>query len=381
MRRETFIFFLLLFTVCSCSNDDDIDYGELSTTRQEAIDIVELVNDHWQDKHPEYGDSFWKKGTYHTGNIEAYKLLSKQKYYDYSLGWAEQNLWKGARSNHKESWVYTNGYSHNHVLFADWQVCFQSFTDLYVIDGELDHSRIARAIEVMEYQMSKNVEDYWWWIDALYMAMPVMTKLYNITGDELYLKKLVEYFDYTDNLLFDAEIHLYYRDENFIYPNYQTEAGIKEFWSRGNGWVFAGLAKVLSDLPIDNPYREKFEERYKQMAESLVEVQQNGGYWTRSLLDPAQAPGYETSGTAFFTYGLLWGINNGILQKEKYKSASIKAWNYLRYTALQSNGTVGYVQPVGNRAIPGETISKNSTSDFGVGAFLLAACEMARYLD
>ncbi|WP_333864804.1 glycoside hydrolase family 88 protein [Sphingobacterium sp.] len=29
------------------------------------------------------------------------------------------------------------------------------------------------------------------------------------------------------------------------------------------------------------------------------------------MLDPEHAPGRETSGTAFFTYGLLWGINNG----------------------------------------------------------------------
>ena len=30
------------------------------------------------------------------------------------------------------------------------------------------------------------------------------------------------------------------------------------------------------------------------------------------------APGPETSGTAFFTYGMLWGVNDGILDCKTY---------------------------------------------------------------
>jgi hypothetical protein len=41
---------------------------------------------------------------------------------------------------------------------------------------------------------------------------------------------------------------------------------------------------------------------------------------------------------------------------------------------------VGYVQPIGERAIPGQTVSADSQANFGVGAFLLAACEYARYI-
>ena len=45
---------------------------------------------------------------------------------------------------------------------------------------------------------------------------------------------------------------------------------------------------------------------------------------------------------------------------------------------MQENGAVGYVQPIGERAIPGQVVDMNSTADFGVGAFLLAASEMYR---
>ena len=117
------------------------------------------------------------------------------------------------------------------------------------------------------------------------------------------------------------------------------------------------------------------------MAKAIAAAQQQQGYWTRSMLDAEHAPGPETSGTAFFTYGFLWGINNGYLDRETYLPVVKKSWEYLTKMALQENGAVGYVQPIGEKAIPGQVVDKNSTADFGVGAFLLAASEMHRFLD
>jgi unsaturated rhamnogalacturonyl hydrolase len=157
--------------------------------------------------------------------------------------------------------------------------------------------------------------------------------------------------------------------------------GKKDFWARGDGWVFAGLAKVLKDLPKNDAHRDEYITKYKGMAEAIWASQQPGGYWTRSMLDSAHAPGPETSGTAFFTFGVLWGINNGYLNEKEYLPVVEKSWAYLTKVALQPDGKVGYVQPIGERAIPGQVVDMNSTSNFGVGAFLLAASEMYRYLD
>ncbi|MBP7011995.1 MAG: glycoside hydrolase family 88 protein, partial [Bacteroidales bacterium] len=137
----------------------------------------------------------------------------------------------------------------------------------------------------------------------------------------------------------------------------------------------------MQDLPEDNAFRKKIEQRFIAMAASLKKIQQPEGYWTRSLLDPEHAPGPETSGTAFFTYAYFWGINNGLLDKKEYLPTAAKAWSYLSKTALQEDFSIGYVQPIGERAIPGQTVDARSTANFGVGAFLLAACELARYLD
>ena len=167
--------------------------------------------------------------------------------------------------------------------------------------------------------------------------------------------------------------------QNMFIPNIRPEAEKKIFWARGNGWVFAGFAKVLTDLPETDKHREKYIQRFKTMAAAIADSQQPEGYWTRSLLDSDQAPGPETSGTAFFTYGLLWGINNGLLDKATYFPIVEKSWEYLTKVALQPDGKVGYIQPIGEKAIPGQIVDANSTADFGVGAFLLAACEMVRF--
>ena len=145
--------------------------------------------------------------------------------------------------------------------------------------------------------------------------------------------------------------------------------------------VLAALAKVLKDLPETDQYRQEYIDRFQTMAKSVAACQQPEGYWTRSMLDPEHAPGPETSGTAFFTYGLLWGMNNGLLDKAAYQPVVMKAWNYLTTVALQPDGRIGYVQPIGEKAIPGQVVDANSTANFGVGAFLLAACEMVRFLN
>ena len=139
------------------------------------------------------------------------------------------------------------------MLFGDYQTCFQTYADLYNI--EPDTQKIARAREVMEYQMSTDKNDYWWWADGLYMVMPVMTKLYKITGNPLYLEKLHEYWAFADSLMYDPEDALYYRDGKYLYPKHKSVNGKKDFWARGDGWVLAALAKVLKDLPETDKYR------------------------------------------------------------------------------------------------------------------------------
>ena len=217
------------------------------TDAQQVREMIEQVNDAWQKNHAPEARSFWDYAAYHTGNMEAYFLTGNETYRAYSETWANYNQWKGAKSDNRAEWKYSYGESEQYVLFGDYQICFQTYTDLYNLAP--DDKKIKRAREVMEYQMSTSQNDYWWWSDALYMAMPVMTKLYKVTHNTLYLDKLYAYLQYSDSIMFDKEENLYYRDAKYIYPKHKTVNGKKDFWARGDAWVLAGLAKVLKDLP------------------------------------------------------------------------------------------------------------------------------------
>lgn len=377
MRKHSIFFFLLEIILTSFLNTT-LKAQELPD-KAEVINIIRQVNDYWQEKHPANVRAFWDNAAYHTGNMEAYKVTQVEKYRQYSEDWATYNEWQGAKSKDKAAWKYAYGETDEYVLFGDWQICFQTYIDLYKLAP--DEKKIARAKEVIEYQMGTDRNDYWWWVDGLYMVMPVMTKLYRLTNDKQYLDKLHVYFSYAKNLMYDREDKLFYRDAKYIYPKHKTSNGKKDFWARGDGWLFAGLAKVLADLPKHDTHRAEYERLFREMAAAIQKAQQSDGYWTRSMLDPQHAPGYETSGTAFFTYGYLWGINNGLLSEEQYLPTVKKAWSYLNRVALQPNGKVGYVQPIGEKAIPGQVVNVDSEANFGVGAFLLAAAELFRYLE
>lgn len=374
----------LLVILCGCACSYLQAVGQNKSVKLSGADsikaIILLVNDSWQSTHSARVNAFWDHAAYQTGNMAAYDVTNKDAYLQYATDWAEFNQWQGATSRNKSEWKYHYGETMDHVLFGDWQVCFQTYIDLYCLDKQQDHQRIARAKEVMEYEMNTPNHDYWWWSDGLYMVMPVMTKLYKVTQDSKYLDKLFEYFSYADSVMFDAKVGLYYRDARYVYPKHKTPDGHKDFWSRGDGWVFAALAKVLEALPKNAPHWALYFNRFQSMAKALAQVQQPEGYWCRSLLDTAFAPGPETSGTAFFVFGFQKGIDNGFLDAATYQEIADKGWYYLSDIALQPDGTIGYVQPIGERAIPGQVVDKHSTADFGVGAFLLAAAARYKHL-
>jgi len=348
---------------------------------QDVVNLIVKVNDYWQAHNTPYCRGFWDNAAYFTGNMEAYKLTGKAEYYAYSDKWCRHNEWKGAKSNDKKNWKYAwYGEGDDFVLFGDWQICFQTYIDMYNL-VPADY-KVARAKEVMSYECNHPDTHFWWWADALYMVMPVMTKMYNLTGDVMYLDKLYENFAWSDSLMWDKDAQLYYRDGKYIWPKVKTSCdGGKSFWARGDGWVLAGLAKVLADMPKDYRHRDIFVERFRELAEGVARCQREGGYWSRSMLCEEDAPGPETSGTAFFCYGMEWGVNHGYLDKATFGPVIEKAWKYLATKALQADGSIGYVQPIGEKPDPTKTVNEKSQAPFGTGAWLLAACERVRYLD
>jgi unsaturated rhamnogalacturonyl hydrolase len=178
----------------------------------------------------------------------------------------------------------------------------------------------------------------------------------------------------TTDFLYDKTEHLYFRDSSYF--DRREANGRKVFWSRGNGWVFAGLVRVLEAMPADAPQRPRYVQLYRDMAAKLITIQQPDGLWRSSLLDPNAWPAKETSGTGFFCYGLAWGINHGLLDQAVYRPAVVKAWQGL-VGCVHDDGMLGSVQPIG--AAP-DKVSPDLTENYGAGAFLLAGSEMLKML-
>ena len=247
-----------------------------------------------------------------------------------------------------------------------------SYLKLYEHDHEAQ--KIAGLRESLNYAREHNGsvdgEPKWWWCDALFMAPPTWTAAAKATGDNSLLEFTDTQYRTTDTLLWSKQYHLYFRDKNFLN---RTEAnGRPIFWSRGNGWVFAGLAMVLDSLPANDARRTFYLSRYREMASEVILIQGQDGLWRTGLLDAEAYPHPEVSGSAFFVYGLAWGLNHHVLERATYYAAVERGWEGLSKN-IYADGRLGNIQPVGDS--PGK-YRPSASYVFGVGAFLLAGAEV-----
>ncbi len=299
----------------------------------------------------------WVRSTFYTGVLALYDTTKDRKYLDAATRWAEQAKWTLHGKDPR---------------FADNQAAAQVYCDLYAIDR--DPRRIASAKSVFDLQvaMPKSGRVEWWWCDSLFMAPPAFARMTRVTGERKYADLMNDMFWDSADFLLDKQEDLFFRDKNFFTK--KTEHGKKVFWSRGNGWVVAGIARILDALPADDPSRRKFTALQRRMLVKIAELQGEDGLWRSSLLDPEQFPQPETSGTAFFCYAFAWAINHGTLDRATYVPVAINAWNGL-CSKVTDEGKLGYVQKVAGA--PGR-VNPDDTQEYAVGGFLLAGSEIAK---
>jgi rhamnogalacturonyl hydrolase YesR len=150
------------------------------------------------------------------------------------------------------------------------------------------------------------------WIDDMYMITMAQVQAYRATGDPKYIDRAaLEMAAYLDKLQQPNGLFYHAPDVPF-------------FWSRGNGWVAAGMAELLSSLPADHPKRARIMAGYQTMMKSLLRYQGNDGMWRQLIDRPDFWP--ETSGSAMFTFAMVTGVNNGWLRDKAYSKAARKGW-------------------------------------------------------
>jgi unsaturated rhamnogalacturonyl hydrolase len=326
-------------------------------TRKNVIHAIEKVAD-WElaQAEPRFNQD-WTFAALYVGFMAVPKAANGDKYQQAMLQMGRKFHWQpGPR-----------------VPNADDGAVGQTYLDLYF--RYHDPAMMAPIRERMDAVMAlpDNPEKpLWWWCDALFMAPPVLTKLNRTTGERKDLEFMDREWWITSHLLYSPSNHLYFRDKSFLDKHEANGSSI--FWSRGNGWVFAALARVMAEMPRDYPSRPKYVAQFKEMAEELAALQGADGLWRPGLLDAAAYPLPENSGSAFFTFGFAYGINNGILERAKYQPVVEKAWRGL-LSHIYQDGRLGCIQPIG--AAPGDYTAASSYV-FGTGAFLLAGSEVYR---
>jgi unsaturated rhamnogalacturonyl hydrolase len=369
MKKAIILSFLALTILVSASaapgythNKQFENSPSLDTQPKKALVIAQMrrVNDYWIANNKDYGSNNWDRSVYYHGNTRLFSIVPDSAYYRYSLGWAQKYNWQP--------------YGNASTRFADDQACGAAYIDLYRMDPK--SSKIDPIKNNIHAMVISTKRDDWWWIDALYMAMPVFTKLGKEFNDNSYFQAMYELYNDTKvrRKLYNSADGLWYRDENYD-PPYKEPNGKGCYWSRGNGWVFAAHCRTLDELPASDSHRAEYIETFRKMAAALKAVQRTDGLWNSSLLDPNNFGGPEASGTSFFTYGLAWGINNGILDSAEYIGSVIKGWNGLTTVAVHPDGMLGYCQQIGLK--PGSA-TYNETKDYAVGAFLLAGSEVLK---
>ncbi|MBW7995720.1 MAG: glycoside hydrolase family 105 protein [Candidatus Glassbacteria bacterium] len=301
-------------------------------------------------------DHNWIRATWYTGVMALHRTTGDPAILRQAMDWAAKHGWREG----------------DEYDVANRKTCGQTYLELYFLKRDPEMIAHIRAFVDGRMALNESPRKRWYYCDCLYVGPPAIAMLGRATGERKYYDYLHRvYWDVVD-YLFDDEAGLFYRDSSFF--DTRTALGHKVLWSRGNGWVIAGIPRVLEYLEPDDPQRSRYVVLFRRMAASIAAVQGDDGLWRTNLADPAQFPEPESSGTAFFCYAMAWGINNGILERETYLPVVQRAWRGLA-AAVDSQGKLCRVQPVGDRPA---RVERESTHEYAVGAFLLAGSEMVK---
>ncbi|MFY0626716.1 MAG: glycoside hydrolase family 88 protein [Reichenbachiella sp.] len=357
----------LFFTQLSIAQDITSSQVQQQMTRV-ADWQIEHFRDTFSGRDKPHHIRDWTNGALYVGMLKWAQMAPDERYYQ----WLKQQGEDGEWTLHFRKYM-----ADDHTVGQLYLELYRKFGDPKMMNPTRKHlnwmmkNPSTQPITLDDY---KHIER-WTWCDALFMAPPVWAKMSKITGDEKYSDWMMSEYDATVQHLFDKDESLFYRDNSYIG---QLDNGNKIFWSRGNGWVFGGLTLLMDEYESGAKEYEYFKNLYLKMAHKLAQIQTPEGHWAMSLLGQKDYPTPETSGTSFFTFGLAWGVNNGLLDKEEFEPVIKKAWMSLE-SHITKEGMLGYVQPIG--AAPGSAWADKSEV-YGSGAFLAAGSEVYKlYLE
>lgn len=332
--------------------------------RAELLDAIRRVDDRFIADHGDPGDARWARAVYFLGDTAAWEVTAEPSYESYALSWA---------SSHAYTIIGATNYADNQCAGA---------TFLWAYGRNEDPARLASTRAALDSMVTGKNSTDWWWVDALFMAMPVFAEVSTLEGGSDYSEEMYRLYTFTKTEaggtgLWSEHDGFWWRDATHLPPAAEPN-GAPVFWGRGNGWAMGAHARVLDALPHTDPHYDEYLATFTRMARAVTASQRPDGFWGVSLLDPSHFAGPETSGTALFAFSLAWGLRTNMLPRAPYEPVLARALHGLLRDAVHSDGTLGWVQDVGEDPSSAQPVTASSTADFGVGVVLLALAEASK---
>lgn len=364
-------------------------------SKKTVLQTLKKTNEFYLSQHPFPEDSIrldgknqpsniWIRSVYFEGLMALQEVTPEARLMSYAERWGAANAW--------------GFYGGHHTRKAENLCCAQTYIDIYRKTG--NENIMGNVNRALNYITIGTERSDWNTVSDLQMAMPAFAKAGNEEQELDYFKTLAECYIYArDHVaqigLFNELEGLWWNNKNYL-PPYKEPNGENCYWSRANGWAYAALARTLDEIKPDSSIltdnekaelikiKSLFKNDFIRMSMALLKCQREDGFWNPSLKDNHHYDGKETSGTALIVYGMAWGVRNGLLAPKLFTPAIIKGWNGLTNDAVRPDGSLGYIQGIGQEPKDGQPVTYEKTpenTDFAFGCFLLAGSEIVKLIN
>jgi unsaturated rhamnogalacturonyl hydrolase len=168
------------------------------------------------------------------------------------------------------------------------------------------------------------------WADDLFMSVPFLARMGNLTGDN-------KYFDDALKQVFNFTKYLWHPDKELYYHCYYSDLGRNgvAHWGRCNGWIMMAQVHLMNFLPKDHPQREDLRKNLEQQILGIAKYQNEDGLW-HQVLDKTDSY-LESSCSAMFVYCIARAVNEGWIDK-RYASIALRGWRGLKEHKITHDG-------------------------------------------
>lgn len=305
---------------------------------------VEVFAEHLMRKYPRadmypYKSWSYPQGFLLWGFIRLYEKTGREEYSRYVMDYCRQHV-----DEEGKICLFT-GISLDDIMTASVIVWAYHFT------GDIRYKKACMQVREAFKDYPRNPDHGFWhgkdrpgemWVDGVFMGLMFLVRYGKYVEEESYcygetIRQLSIIFDRCQKDKTGLLYHAYSEGKKAPWASKITGCS-PEVWSEGLGWYALILAEVLAVMPEEWVKKSLIKERFVLLADSLLDVQDEGcGLWYQVVDKPGFPRNFhDTSGSAMFLYMLKKGMDLGVLQGEKYEQSVRRA-----YTGILSKCVTG----------------------------------------